>query len=120
MKSLSKVLLSLAVLLLAGCETVKVVVVEKNTWKTTSVDSVLLEDCHVEPLTTREKYLQMSLDEREDHLTRVLAQQYKNTGKCTVDKQGIRKSIEKQKSLIEKYNAEEEKRVLEKKKELEK
>ncbi len=36
--------ISLLALFMAGCETIKVVVVEKNSWKTVSVDPVLLED----------------------------------------------------------------------------
>ena len=112
--------ISLLATFLAGCETIKVVVVEKNQWKTVSVDPVLLEDCKIEPLVTRPDYLRMSMDEREDHLTRVVIEQYRHTKNCTTDKRSIKTSLEKQKALIDNYNAEEEKRVLEKKKALEK
>jgi hypothetical protein len=62
----------------------------------------------------------MSVDEREDHLTRLVIEQYKHTKNCTIDKRSIKTSLEKQKALINEYNAKEEKRVLEEKKALEK
>ena len=112
--------ISLLALFMAGCETIKVVVVEKNSWKTVSVDPVLLEDCKIEPTVTRPEYLKMSMDEREDHLTRLVIEQYKHTKNCTTDKRSIKTSLEKQKALIDEYNDKEEKRVLEEKKALEK
>lgn len=112
--------ISLLAFLLAGCETIKVVVVEKNSWKTLSVDPVLLEDCVLEPPASRDAYLKMSMDEREDHLTRSLINQYVHTKNCTTDKRSIKTSLKKQQDLVDEYNAKEEKRVLEEKKALEK
>ena len=97
--------ISLLALFMVGCETTKVVVVEKNNWKTVSVDPVLLEDCKIEPMVTRPEYLKMSMDEREDHLTRLGSEQYKHTKNCTIDKRSIKTSLEKQKALINEYNA---------------
>lgn len=107
-------------LFLAGCETIKTVVVTQSVWRTAVVDEIYLEDCLVAAPVERDAYATMSADEREDALTRTVIAQYKYTKSCTLDKRAIRKSLREQNSLIEKRNAEEAQRVLEEKKRLEK
>lgn len=120
MNHIKALVVLVAALFLAGCETIKTVVVTQSVWRTAVIDELHLEDCLVETPVERDQYANMSADEREDALTRTLIAQYKHTKQCTLDKRAIRKSVHEQNKLIQQRNADEELRVKKEREALEK
>lgn len=98
-------------MLLTGCVTTEVRLVEAQKFIVVNIDPKYLQDCDMEPPPDRVNYLAAGQDEREDMMTRVLFAQYQNTKLCTADKRSLRQLIDQQKADVEAANAAEDKRI---------
>lgn len=97
--------------LLSGCVHNEVKVVEQHTYTLYEPDPAYLGDCITEPPPSKKEYMVMSMDQREDALTKLAMAQTQNLAKCTLDKQSIRNSLTKSRALIQKKNDEEQRRI---------
>ena len=94
---------------LGGCDLmqtrpdVKIVTVEKLAL--VEPDAQYLNDCKVEPWPFSKTFHTLGMDEKEDALTRVLIAQYANTTLCSNDKRSIREEVERQRKIVDAYNA---------------
>lgn len=123
MKRIAKMLgLGFVAVFLVGCETLPkpVHVLTLTTSVPVEINDNLLRDCRMVSPPDRQAFIQMTSDEREDALSRILLDQYQATSECTQDKVAIRKQLELQKAAIAAKNAKERERIEAKRKELSK
>lgn len=116
LRSLTMIILSfLMVIGLSACCTPEIVtkthVIERNTIRAISIDNDLLQDCKLESPPDKVLYKTANRDQKESLLVNYSATLQKSIGECTIDKKAAREQIKRLEAQIDKYNAEEDKRI---------
>jgi hypothetical protein len=109
----------LCLFILTGCTTTKVFVVERKELVLVDIDPSLLNDPRRVPPPEPSRYIEMSVDEREDALVRMILTQANHLDQEKVDKRRLRATIAEQKRIVDEHNAKEADRVARLKHELE-
>jgi hypothetical protein len=91
--------------LLVGCGT-KTVYVDKVQYIIKTPPESLLKDCKIEQPPDPVGFVQMSDEDRETELTKLVAIHNKNLSLCNTDKRGLRAWTQEQKVLEKKANDE--------------
>lgn len=91
--------------LLVGCGT-KIVYVDKIEYIIKTPPDGLLKDCKIEQPPEPVAFVQMSEEEREIELTKLVAKHQTNLALCNADKRSLRSWSQEQKALEKKANDE--------------
>lgn len=104
-------LILILILLLTGCTTTEVRVVERNHYVLVTPGGQYMHPLPLPEPPEIETYLQANMDQREDILTRELIRHYQLLASCNNDKAAIEALWSKQKTALDQLNEEERQRV---------